>query len=197
MARSLCNQCHYPIKSCVCRFVRRVDNQISVWVLQHPHEVSQAKSTTPLLQLSLTSVQVCIGELPSDFSQIQALPTEHCAVLYPSADATAVETLNNTDRSAIKHLIVLDGTWSKVHRLWQSNPWLHTLKAVSFAHVPNSRYLIRKANREQSLSTIEACAHCLHYLEQLDTTDLLTLLDGFVEVQTQHMPSHVRSRYQL
>ncbi|WP_462158196.1 tRNA-uridine aminocarboxypropyltransferase [Pseudoalteromonas sp. GB56] len=197
MARPLCSQCQYPITCCVCRFVQSVNNQISVWILQHPHEVSQAKSTTPLLQLALKNAHICIGEMPNDFSQVTALDASQCAVLYPSQTAQHIETLNQSEKSNIKHIIVLDGTWSKVHKLWQQNPWLHALTAISFEHAPQSRYRIRKANRENSLSTLEATAYCLHQLEALDTKPLFKLLDGFVEVQTQHMPEHVKSRYEL
>ncbi|MEO2265747.1 tRNA-uridine aminocarboxypropyltransferase [Pseudoalteromonas sp. YIC-656] len=197
MTRPLCSQCQYPISSCVCRFVQSVNNEINVWILQHPHEASQAKSTTPLLQLALQQAHICVGEVPGDFSQVTALDPLHCAVLYPSQSATPLETMNIADKSVIKHIIVLDGTWSKVHRVWQQNLWLHAIKGISFANVPRSRYRIRKANRENSLSTLEATAYCLQQLEQLDTAPLFKLLDGFVEVQTQHMPEHVKSRYEL
>ncbi|WP_105255595.1 tRNA-uridine aminocarboxypropyltransferase [Pseudoalteromonas sp. T1lg75] len=192
MARPLCSRCHYPPSSCVCPFVNQIDNRIKLWVLQHPHEQKQAKSTTPLLQLGLTNVQLCVGELPEDFAEVRAISEQACALLYPSTDAEPVEQ----SHSPLEHIIVLDGTWSKVHRLWQQNPWLHELKALSFDQVPASRYHIRKANREQSLSTLEASAYCLAHLEGLDTRPLLHLLEGFVTMQTKQMPAAVKQRYQ-
>ncbi|WP_105189545.1 tRNA-uridine aminocarboxypropyltransferase [Pseudoalteromonas sp. T1lg48] len=192
MARPLCSQCHYPPSSCVCPFVTQVNNRIKLWVLQHPHEQKQAKSTTPLLQLGLTNVQLCVGELPEDFTEVRAISKQACALLYPGPTAEPVEHIN----TPLEHIIVLDGTWSKVHRLCQQNPWLHELKTLSFDQVPHSRYHIRKANREQSLSTLEASAYCLHHLEGLDTNPLLHLLDGFVTMQTKQMPDAVKQRYQ-
>ncbi|WP_105199802.1 MULTISPECIES: tRNA-uridine aminocarboxypropyltransferase [unclassified Pseudoalteromonas] len=192
MARLLCSHCHYPPSSCVCPFVTKVNNRIKLWVLQHPHEQKQAKSTTPLLQLGLTNMQLCVGEHPEDFSEVRAIADKACALLYPTDTAEPVEQCT----APIEHIIVLDGTWSKVHRLWQQNPWLHKLKALSFAQVPANRYHIRKANREQSLSTLEASAYCLAQLEGLDTHPLLHLLDGFVTMQTKQMPAAVKQRYQ-
>ncbi|MFY8275138.1 tRNA-uridine aminocarboxypropyltransferase [Pseudoalteromonas sp. SSDWG2] len=197
MARTVCSTCNYPTTSCVCEHVQHVANQTCVWVLQHPHETSQAKSTVPLLGLSLNKLRICVGEFPDDFTDVQALLPQHCALLYPCDNALPLEHLDNAAKTQIKHLIVIDGTWGKVHRIWQQNPWLHSLNALSFAQVPASRYAIRKANREHSLSTLEATAYCLEYLERLDAQPLRVLLDGFVKVQTQHMPADVKTRYQL
>ncbi|WP_278404967.1 tRNA-uridine aminocarboxypropyltransferase [Pseudoalteromonas ruthenica] len=194
MARNLCTQCHYPSSHCVCKYVIAVENTITVWILRHPHELSQAKSTTPLLQLALKRINVCTGENPGDFLAVQSILDQGVAVVYPSEQANAIEQLSE-QRGAIKHIILLDGTWSKVHRLWQLNPWLHTLPSLTFAQPPASEYRIRKANRDDSLSTLEAANYCLAQLEGLSTQSLKQLLAGFVQEQLKNMPAHVRQRY--
>ena len=194
MARKCCPLCHYPEASCVCEYLLSpINNHTHVWIARHPHEQTQAKSTVPLMLLALENITVVHGEQPEDFSSIQALPKAHTRLLYPSENAQAVEQVgSNAD---IRHLVVLDGTWSKVHKLMQLNPWLADFECVSFESTPSNQYHLRKANRENSLSTLEATAHCLQHLEALDTSPLHTLLAGFIEKQTAHMPESVKQRY--
>ena len=56
----------------------------------------------------------------------------------------------------------------KKHLKCANLPLVYTqFKTVSFKQLPQNQYLIRKAPREDSLSTLEAVAHSLHLIEGL------------------------------
>jgi DTW domain-containing protein YfiP len=99
------------------------------------------------------------------------------------------------NQPAIETLVVLDGTWKKVHKMLMLNPWLMSLPHVSFSDLPKNQYHIRKAEQAFSLSTLEATAHFLHLYEAISPEPLYRALAGMIEQQTRLMPADVKQRY--
>ena len=187
MSRALCLQCQRPEKACICAFAVNVANHIDVLVLQHPSEVKQSKGTVTLLQQSLSSCEVIVGE---DFSQCQLLTErlayygDKIALLYPSEQALELSTqsaeLVKNKLSDIKCLIILDGTWKKAYRIFMLNPCLHKIKHIILPQGIASLYQIRKTKKNNALSSLEACCHALIYLEN-KAENYQALLDSFVK----------------
>jgi len=182
MARSLCLQCQRPTKACICSFICEVDNKTSVLVLQHPSEVKQSKGTVALLQRSLNSCQVLVGE---DFSNnaelIKILAQHQTLLLYPGEQAQELSlTVNKLEGECTQIivkkpllLIILDGTWKKAYRMFMLSKNLHSLKQVCLPDfiANNGQYLIRKVARKNALSSLEATCYALALLEGgLDTS---------------------------
>ncbi|PAJ74369.1 hypothetical protein CJF42_10725 [Pseudoalteromonas sp. NBT06-2] len=176
MSRPICKRCHYPIKTCVCNAVSKVNCQTKIYVMQHPSELKAAKNTVRLAQLCLPSIEVFIGEEPDDFKSIKNLPPENTFLLYPDDNAVNIETLAQKDKQQI-NLIILDGTWKKAYKLKMKNPWLTHFKTLSFANLPENQYIIRKSKRSDSLSSLEAMAYSLEVLENIDTQALYNVLN--------------------
>ena len=86
----------------------------------------------------------------------------------------------------IQHLLLLDGSWSKTHKIWSTQTWLQDIPQMTFAELPDSQYRIRKANRKNSLSTLEACAHVLHKLYEVNVTPLYNLLNALQDDWEAH-----------
>ncbi|TMO81090.1 DTW domain-containing protein [Pseudoalteromonas sp. S3776] len=196
MSRKICERCKFTPSTCICKAVSRINNKVRVIILQHPSEEKIAKNTAKLVNLSLTGCEIVKGENNNDFAILKSLPLESTVLLYPNEQAI---NLDEKARSAvinnITHLIVIDGTWKKAYKILQLTPLLSKFKTVSFKQLPKNRYAIRKAPRADSLSTLEAVAHSLSLLEQLDPAPLYNLLDELIKKQTQHMPEYVKARY--
>jgi len=176
MARNLCLQCQRPIKACICSFICGVNNKIPVLVLQHPTEVKQSKGTVALLQRSLISCQVLIGEDFSENEELNVILSQHqTLLLYPGEKAQELALKVN----GIEHeynqineikpllLIILDGTWKKAYRIFMLSKNLHSLTQV---FLPDSlankgQYLIRKVAKRNALSSLEATCYALALLE--------------------------------
>lgn len=196
MARPLCNFCLFALNTCICNAVTSIHNKVKVIVLQHPSEEKVTKNTAKLLNLCLTDCQIIKGENNNDFAQLSALPASSTVLLYPNEQAINLDNngaLNTLQ--PITHLIVIDGTWKKAYKILQLSSLLQRFKTVSFANLPKNRYTIRQAPRADSLSTLEAVAHSLQLIEQLNPAPLYNLLDELIQKQTQHMPAHVKARY--
>ncbi|QIZ77965.1 tRNA-uridine aminocarboxypropyltransferase [Ferrimonas lipolytica] len=194
--RQQCRNCQRPTKVCLCNQISAVSHRTPVHVLMHPSEQGNAKGTAVVLCLGLEQGNLWVGEQPSDFSELQqqlALGPQPAMLLYPDDNATAIEQL--TEATAIGQLVVLDGTWRKTHKMLQLNPWLQQLPTVSFSNAPQGDYQIRKANRDDSLSTLEAVAYALEQIEQCDTAPLYRSFDAIKQAQLAYMPADVRARY--
>jgi len=176
MSRPICDLCLYPVKTCVCEAVSNVTCQTKIYVMQHPSEVKAAKNTVRLAQLCLKNLTLIVGEEPDDFKSIQNLSVENTFLLYPDDDAIEVEHLKQSNRLPI-NLIILDGTWKKAYKLKMMNPWLSQFKTLSFASLPKNQYVIRKAKRSDSLSSLEAIAYSLEVIENANTAPLYNVLN--------------------
>ncbi|WP_100657767.1 tRNA-uridine aminocarboxypropyltransferase [Alteromonas flava] len=176
-SRAVCSSCRYPISTCVCDAIQLLDSAVRISILQHPSEQKHAKNTARLLPLLLPKAELTVGEIPTDFSAVQAHTgrVKNTIVLYPTEHAQALESWAETNDTP-QHIIVLDGTWRKARKLWLSNPWLHELPCVAITPAHPSQYKIRKAPREDSLSTLEAVAHALAKLEDIDTAPFTQIL---------------------
>lgn len=177
MARNLCLQCQRPTKACICSFICEIDNKIPVLVLQHPSEVKQSKGTVALLQRSLKTCQVLVGE---DFSEnaelIEILEQHQSLLLYPGEQAQELTTTVNLFKGEFTQLtkerppllIILDGTWKKAYRMFMLSKNLHLLTQVCLPDflANNGQYLIRKVAKKNALSSLEATCYALVLLER-------------------------------
>ncbi|MCI2284130.1 DTW domain-containing protein [Colwellia sp. MSW7] len=179
MARDLCLQCQRPIVACICAFIVKTYNKIPVLVLQHPNEVLQSKGTVAILQRSLNDCHVLIGENFTDNGELNDMLAMYQPILlYPGEQATELtmacnEEVTEFTHNAFKHnntkpcLLIIDGTWKKAYRMFMLSKNLHNLKQVCLPTVfaDNGQYLIRKVNKKNALSSLEATCYALALLE--------------------------------
>nr|WP_255420759.1 tRNA-uridine aminocarboxypropyltransferase [Paucibacter sp. KBW04] len=184
--RPLCSGCELPLAACLCAWVRPVDNQVELIVLQHPAEAQQAKGTVRLLQRCLGRCQVWVGE-QFDEARLRALPKADTALLYPMDDTAKAGTC--AADAKVERLILLDATWRKSRKMLHLNPWLQTLPRLVLTELPPSAYAIRRAQRPEQRSSLEAAALALQQLEaQVSPTPdryrpLWEAFEGFVALR--------------
>lgn len=195
--RRQCPRCLRPQSVCLCPSLGHCVSRHRVTILRHPSEAKSAKGTAHLCSLVLEKCTLVDGETDWDFADLRASldrGNRPVWLLYPGEDATPLESLGCDCQPG--HLLVLDGTWKKVHRMLQLNPWLQSLPKVSFGELPQGNYQIRKARRADSLSTLEAVAHALPRIDRCDTAPLLTAFEALKQSQLAHMPESIRQRYE-
>lgn len=194
--RLCCGRCLRAQTACICRWIVPIDHEIEVLVLQHPLEVSHSKGSARLLHLSLRRSQLVVGETFSEAQLEELLAGKNNILLYPETAMTSsvddiVDRANPSfDDPAALRLVVLDGTWRKSRKMLFLNPLLQTLPRLPLRAVLHSHYLIRKAQRADQLSTLEACCYGLMQLEGAEDryTRLLQAFDGFVAQQLSYVP---------
>lgn len=184
MSRVCCTVCLRPEKTCICHLFCNIDNSVNVIVLQHPTEVSQTKGTVTLLANSLQQCEVVVGE---DFTHNDDLLNllrqykDNVYLLYPSESARVLasaallstEVLNDKNEvnhrsknlNTVKCIIVIDGTWKKAYKMYMLNTFLHDIPHLTLPESTQGDYKIRTTQKENALSSLEACTYALMSLE--------------------------------
>jgi DTW domain-containing protein YfiP len=190
--RAVCARCSRPLNACICQWIRHLDTEAEVVILQHPLELNQAKGSARLLHLSLNRSQLHVGEQfdQAFLHQLLFESGKTSILLYPkwSSDqpsgVLAPPELNPEclESSTQLRLIVLDGTWRKSRKMLYLNPLLQALPRFVLNDMPASHYRIRKAHKPDQLSTLEACCYALMQLEKNKEKclPLLSAFDGFI-----------------
>ncbi len=211
--RAQCATCLRPQSTCICRWITRTLHEVEALILQHPREVARAKGTARLLHLSLPRSRLVVGEQFAP-AQLQALvlspwpegasasEVRQALLLYPDTpQGPALGLLcsepwraGQTLAPSEVRLIVLDGTWRESRKMLYLNPLLQSLPRLALSELPGSRYLIRKAQRAQQLSTLEATCAALSQLEGSpgNFQPLLNAFDGFVSQQSAYVGTMTR-----
>ncbi|MBY6187308.1 DTW domain-containing protein [Marinobacter hydrocarbonoclasticus] len=193
MTRALCPRCQRPLRTCLCHAIEPTAHTLALHILMHPTEQKCAKGTASITAAVLQRCRIWPGESEADFAGLRAsLNGRPAYLIYPGEHAEPVETAS---LPADAELLLIDGTWRKTHKMLQLNPWLAALPRLSFAQVPDGNYEIRKARRDDSLSTLEAAAYALQHLEGLDPAPLMRAFEALKQSQIAHMPDSVRRRY--
>ena len=180
-----CPHCLKPPALCVCEGIARIDNKVSLLILQHPQEQDRELGTARLTVLHFRHALIKIGLSWPSLSKILGRTTDpqrwailylgsvKAAALLPDRDVVVV----NRNGNAVDHqdqvlreiegIILLDGTWSQAKALWWRNAWMLKCKRVVLAPKRPSRYgKLRREPRGDGLSTIEAAAMLLARLER-------------------------------
>ncbi len=188
----MCPRCTRPASACICRWVTPVDSAVQLLILQHPMEVSNAKGSARLLQLSVQHSIMAAGEA-FDAGQLREMLFEGGRLpilLYPDLAGErelgvlpppALDPVQLSEPGRLR-LVILDGTWRKSRKMLYQNRLLQQLPRLALSDVPESHYRIRKAHAPHQLSTLEATCHALAQLHQDDVrfVPLLASFDEFV-----------------
>ncbi|WP_051678495.1 tRNA-uridine aminocarboxypropyltransferase [Thiomicrospira pelophila] len=193
--RAVCKQCMRAQRACICSLVRLVSHQIGLGILQHPSEVKQAKGTAKLASLCLENCRIWVSEQVDDLPELQVwLSQKPTYLLYPQQApglVVSTEELAKQFKPESFQVLLLDGTWRKTHKILQLNPMLQALPRLVLSDLSPTDYKIRKSNRVDSLSTLEAIYYLLTQLEKgRNFDDLKHSFDAFVSQRAQFMSYH-------
>jgi len=178
MSRPYCPNCHYPERTCVCHGIDRTRFSIDLTILQHPSEAGHAKNTARLITLVAEGAQVIVGESPRDFNKVreELLSNNGVVVLFPAVNSISLSDVKKN--LSVNRLVLIDGTWRKVNKIWMTNPWLQQLRTCHIDGA-SSQYRIRRGSLPAGLATIEAAASALKQLGEANTDALLDVFEAF------------------
>ncbi len=180
-----CPRCGKPAGLCVCADIVPEDNAIELLILQHPQEQDRMLGTARLTALHFRRATLKIGLSWPSLSKIlgRTVDPQRWAILYlgslnarelaPDAEVVAVSRKGEVEANqrailrSIEGVILLDGSWSQAKALWWRNPWMLKCRRVILGPRAPSRYgRLRREPRPDGLSTVEAAAMLVGYLEQ-------------------------------
>ena len=206
-----CPHCLKPMPLCICESVKPIESRLELLILQHPQEQDRALGTARLtamhfakavlkIGLSWPSLSKALGRTVADPSRwaVLYLGSAKAADLDTKEEVVAIDRKGEMEQSqrgilrGIEGVVLLDGTWSQAKALWWRNAWMLKCQRVILGPSHPSRYgKLRREPRRDGLSTIEAAALVLSYLERRpDIADTLNasfaqMLKRYQEVQDE------------
>ncbi|KAB2824495.1 tRNA-uridine aminocarboxypropyltransferase [Aliivibrio finisterrensis] len=196
-----CLQCLKTKKACICKWITPISTEIELIILQHPTEAKRPLGTAKILSLSLANCRTFIGENFTEHSELNQLLSDdnyQHQVLFLDNTSQVISSASNTSEKK-QRVILLDGTWKKAYKMWQLSTNLHSLHKVHLDTELSGNYRVRKAPKDNALSTAEAGYHVLSQLDNesiaSETADkfgsILTAFDNMIEFHISQMPEGV------
>lgn len=191
--RETCYRCFRPAESCLCPALPPMETRTRFILLMHPMEYKRIRCNTGRLTcLNLANCEMIPGIAFDGEPRVRALlsdPASFPVLLFPGQGAVNVTReglgcLRPGDRRLA--VILLDGTWSSVNKMFRLSPCLHALPRLMFTPSAPSRYYIKRQPRRHCLSTLEAVHELLLALERAgrdDYPDKERLLAVFAAMQ--------------
>jgi DTW domain-containing protein YfiP len=164
-----CDTCRRPRYACVCDRVVSYPTDRRVLILQHPQEQDALLGSAQILVASLPEARLVIGLSWANLGAALGEPevdVKQWAVLFPDREAPEARVATRRgapiDASALRGIVVLDGTWSKAKSLWWRNPWLTKLHRMTLKPKQPSIYgKLRAEPKREYVSTLESVGAAL------------------------------------
>ncbi|MBB1312553.1 MULTISPECIES: tRNA-uridine aminocarboxypropyltransferase [Aliivibrio] len=196
-----CLQCLKTKKACICEWITPITTDVELIILQHPTEAKRPLGTAKILSLSLANCRTFIGENFTEHNELNQLLAQDDylhQVLFLDNESKAING-QKIDSDQKQRIILLDGTWKKAYKMWQLSTNLHGLPKVHLDTELSGNYRVRKAPKDNALSTAEAGYHVLSQLdldgsivEDGDKFDsILIAFDNMIEFHISQMPEGV------
>lgn len=185
----LCAGCGKPTDLCLCDRLPSppLPSRIGVLILQHPQENDAVLGTASIVARSLEGAVLRVGLSWASLGHAAGLERDESidkkswGLLFssprPESDETVVvttpkgEPVDADARAAIRHIVVLDGTWSQAKTLYWRNAWLSRLPRLALQPREPSMYgKLRREPRREWVSTLEAVADTLVALGEPEET---------------------------
>ncbi len=189
--RPLCPGCGFILARCLCDTLRPINNSTHPIILQHPSETKHALNTVALMKKSFKKITVLMGEDFSEDSLLNSLieaNNDSIALLFPTDKSNLLKSEDPAGTNRLTHLVLIDGTWKKAHKIFILSKNLHKLNSFKLESTQAGQYKIRSSKVEHSLSTLEASVIALNVLEkETKTKSLEETFRKMIEFQIEKM----------
>ncbi len=180
-----CEACGLRRPACLCGEILPRRTRTQVVLITHRAERRKSTNTGRLVALALLGAEVRVRGDRGPIAR-PPLPEGRRLLLFPHPEAR--ELTADDGRGPPIVLLVPDGTWNQARRIHRRDPDAGDAEPVRLLPGAPSRYGLRRAPREGTVSTLEAVARALAVLEpdgEAIEGALMRILDTFVQRSQQ------------
>ncbi|MFP2907447.1 tRNA-uridine aminocarboxypropyltransferase [Pyxidicoccus sp. 3LFB2] len=158
-----CPRCFLPTALCLCAEVPSVSTRTELLVIRHHKETLKSTNTARMAALALPRCRIVSYGSPGQPFDASVLEAPDTWLLFPDTQQTPVQ-----DAPRPARLIVLDGSWGQARRMVQRVPALRRLPGLKLPPPLKDTRRLRRPPHPDGMSTLEAIAGALAYLEGED-----------------------------
>ncbi len=178
--RETCYTCWRKLSLCFCDHIRPFTTKTEFILLMHPKEAKKQKLGTGRMTHAAMPNSAIITDINFDHNatlmKIINDPNRHVMLLYPAADAIAIDGNDEIPKELQLPLqaqgkkltlLLLDATWPCAKKMMKLSTCLHHLPKVSFSKTYEGKFLIKHQPHENCLSTLETVYYCIQGLKKM------------------------------
>lgn len=183
-----CPYCMLLPYLCICPLKKTVTTSSAFLLLMYDDEILKPSNTGRLIADLIPDTYAFIWSRTEPAAQLMELladPKWQPIVIFPE-EYTAPERLMagyQAPQSAKRPLfILLDGSWAEAKKMFRKSPYLDNFPVLSFSPDTLSRYLLRKASKNNQLATAEVAGRVLQLMGEQENAQWMDLwFDTFKE----------------
>ena len=156
-----CQRCWILDAFCICRSVPAVSPRTGLLVVRHERESWKSTGTARIAALAMPSLRILDFKENAEpaRSELPALVGPGTHLLFPTDESAP------WDGTAVSRLVLLDGTWRQVRRMYAKLPALHGVPKLALPEKLMKVLRLRDSKFEAGRSTLEAIAEAIALLE--------------------------------
>ncbi len=177
-----CINCMLLPYLCICPFKKTVKTDSAFLLLMYDDEILKPSNTGRLIADIVPDTFAYIWSRTEPNQEMLALlqdPQWQPIVIFPEEYCQGERVIGESQQmnSSKKTLfILLDGSWAQAKKMFRKSPYIDNLPVLSFSPENISRYLVRKAVKDNQLATAEVAALALEFIDEQENASKLELL---------------------
>ena len=177
-----CTNCMLLPYLCICSIKKTVTTNSAFLLLMYDDEILKPSNTGRLIADLIPNTFAFIWSRTQPEPQMLALltnPQWQPIVIFPEEYTSPERVMHSyplTNSSKRPLFILLDASWAQAKKMVRKSPYLNAFPVLSFSPEVISRYLIRKAVKDNQLATAEVAARALELIGESDNAEILDLL---------------------
>ena len=183
-----CSNCMLLPHLCICNLKKTVSTDSAFLLLMYDDEILKPSNTGRLIADLIPDTYAFIWSRTQPDPQLLQLledPKWLPIVIFPEEYTTAdrvVRTYRKPENNKRPLFILLDGSWTEAKKMFRKSPYLNGFPVLSFSPQSISRYLVRKAVKDNQLATAEVAGRVLEFIGETKNAEVMELLfDTFKE----------------
>ena len=181
-----CLNCMLLPYLCLCSFKKTVQTNSAFLLLMYDDEILKPSNTGRLIADIIPDTFAFIWSRTNPKQEMLTLikdPKWFPIVIFPEEycqQQNLIKHFPKTDKRPL--FILLDGSCAQAKKMFRKSPYLNDFPVLSFSPETLSRYLVRKASKENQLATAEVAGRALEFMgEQKNAQSLDLLFETFKE----------------
>lgn len=186
-----CERCPYCMLLpylCICNIKKTVSSNSAFLLLMYDDEILKPSNSGRLIADLIPDTYAFIWSRTQPDAQLLELlnnPKWQPVVIFPAEYTTperVLHTYREPENGKRPLFILLDGSWSQAKKMFRKSPYLNNFPVLSFSPESISRYLVRKAVKDNQLATAEVAGRALEFIGETENAAMMDLLfDTFKE----------------